>query len=50
MKECEIRSLKKEDVGHEQGGVEGRLGRDERRRKFKKEIVIRGYRIEEKGI
>lgn len=27
----------------------GRLGRDESKRKFKKEIVISGYRIEEKG-
>lgn len=30
--------------------VEGRLGRDERKRKFKKEIVISGYRIEGNGI
>lgn len=29
--------------------MEGRLGRDERKRKFKREIVISGYRIGEKG-
>lgn len=50
MKESEIRSLNKEGVGHELWGVEGRLGRDERKRKFKKEIVISGYSIEGKGI
>lgn len=32
------------------GGAEGQLGRDERKRKFKKKIVISGYRIEQKGI
>lgn len=35
--------------GHEQEDAEWRSGRDERRRKFKKKIVISGCGIEEKG-